>query len=400
MAGKAIPLAQFLDGTPGPSGSDELPSAPTAGSGEQVASAKYTVEWNGNGPLPIPDEVVKASEHLTKFNATNPLHTQPPATLEEFKAKVNELVLEYFDSADVMEVIRQLEELKMPRQHDQLVRRAIILSLERTDREREMVAVLVSSLHVRRVVSSSQVFEAFISLLESVTDLMLDCPSADGMLAHFLADAVLDGCLTPTFILEPPPLNVKLSKEAVEVASGVLEDAAKRLRDGTAIAAPSESLSVPLDAVKKNIESLVAEYLQVRAPRRPRSRAASRSRAARAARPRAAGRRRRRGRPPAARGPRTPAAAARGGEARRARRDPARAEGVRGHLAHDLRALRLGAPRRGDRARVRGADRGGCGPLARCATRAAAAGQLRRARGVGRRARDLVRAAGAAHGAV
>jgi len=258
MAGKAIPLAKFLDGA-GPA--DDLPKAPVAASQDEKGT-KYVMEWNGNGPLPLPPDVVKANENQKMFTASNRLITKPPQTVEEFKARISESILEYFDSADVMEVIRQLEELRMPLQHHQLVRRAIILSIERSDREREMAAVLISSLYVRRVISSTQVFDAFISLLESAEDIMIDNPACDGQLAHFLADAVLDGCLTPTFILEPPPLSVNLAASARAVADGILVDAARRLREGTAVAAPTESLAVPLEEVKRTIESMVAEYLQ------------------------------------------------------------------------------------------------------------------------------------------
>jgi hypothetical protein len=253
-----IPLGVFLEGQ----GADELPSAPGRHLDEPVGT-KYTVEWSGDGPLPLPPDIVKANAAKTTFTASNRLLTQP-TSLEEFKAKLADLIREYFDSADVMEVIRQLDELRMPRHHDQLVRRAIVLSLERTDREREMSAVLISSLYVRRIISSAQVFDAFIVLLETAADLQLDVPAATRMLAHFLADAVLDGCLTPTFILEPPPLSIKLTADQKGVADRILAEAAVRLREGTAIAAPSDVLTIPLQEVKATIESLITEYLQVR----------------------------------------------------------------------------------------------------------------------------------------
>eukprot|EP00302_Diacronema_sp_CCMP2436_P015422 CAMPEP_0179868094 /NCGR_PEP_ID=MMETSP0982-20121206/18599_1 /TAXON_ID=483367 /ORGANISM="non described non described, Strain CCMP 2436" /LENGTH=542 /DNA_ID=CAMNT_0021757655 /DNA_START=60 /DNA_END=1688 /DNA_ORIENTATION=+ len=269
-AAKAVPLATFLASSARGGLDNDLPSARAAADEsaraaadeEQAAGTKYVVEWNGNGPLPLPPDVVKANLNNKTFTASNRLHTKPPASVEEFKAKLADLVLEYFDSADVMEVIRQLEELQMPRHHEQLVRRAIMLSLERSDREREMAAVLIASLHVRRIISSTQVFDAFITLLEMSADLQLDCPTADAMLAHFLADAVLDGCLTPTFILEPPPLSLRLSAEQKSAAERILGEAKGRLREGTALAAPTDALQVPLDVVKVAIESLVAEYLQ------------------------------------------------------------------------------------------------------------------------------------------
>lgn len=276
MATKTVPLSQFLAGGARAAADDDSPlptaSAAREGKGEAVGT-KYVVEWNGSGPLPLPPDVVKANVNNQTFTASNKL-LSPPASLDVFKLRLADLVREYFDSSDVMEVIRQLEEMQMPRHHDQLVRRAIVLSLERSDREREMAAVLISSLHVRRIISSTQVFDAFIALLEMSADILLDNPTADAMLAHFLSDAVLDGCLTPTFILEPPPLSVKLGEEQLGVARRVLAEAERRLREGTALAAPSDAMHVPLQQVKATIESLIAEYLQAR-------RAAQRARAAR-----------------------------------------------------------------------------------------------------------------------
>jgi hypothetical protein len=267
MPAKAVPLSVFLSsGSHAAAEEDALPTAPLASSAEG-GGKKYVVEWSGDGPLPLPPDVVQANINNRTFTASNKLFAKPPATLEEFKVKIAELILEFFDSNCVMEVVRQLEELQMPRTHGELVRRAILLSLDRSDREREMVAVLISSLHVRRIISSTQVFNAFLALLESAADIILDVPAADGMLAHFLADAALDGCLTPTFILEPPPLSIKLTADQRAVADRILAEAARRLHDGTALAAPSAALSVPLSQVKATIESFIAEYLQVRRAR-------------------------------------------------------------------------------------------------------------------------------------
>ena len=57
------------------------------------------------------------------------------------------IVEEYFASADIGEVSESLDDLGAPDLMHYFVKRLVMLSLDRKDREREMASVLLSSLY-------------------------------------------------------------------------------------------------------------------------------------------------------------------------------------------------------------------------------------------------------------
>lgn len=70
-----------------------------------------------------------------------------PYSIGEFKKAVKEAVREYFESSDLDEVATRLLELEEPGLHHIFVKHAVQLAMDRKDREREMVSVLLSSLY-------------------------------------------------------------------------------------------------------------------------------------------------------------------------------------------------------------------------------------------------------------
>jgi hypothetical protein len=68
----------------------------------------------------------------------------PMMTLSEFKRRLNAALNEYFISEDLPELIQIVTSLSCPEYHYDIVKRAISLSLDRTDREREMVSPSLS----------------------------------------------------------------------------------------------------------------------------------------------------------------------------------------------------------------------------------------------------------------
>ena len=103
--------------------------------------------------------------------------------------------------ADVKEAARCVDELGAPHFHLHVVKRSVILAMDKAGREREMIAVLLSAFHARGVLTSKDVSDGFGALLEGLDDLLLDIPSAATLVAHFLADAHLDG-LVPLSALD------------------------------------------------------------------------------------------------------------------------------------------------------------------------------------------------------
>ena len=71
--------------------------------------------------------------------------------------------------------------------------------MDRHDREKEMAAVLLSSLYAD-VIEPEQVSKGFSKLLDSADDLALDIPNAVDVLALFFAHVVVDDILPSTFL--------------------------------------------------------------------------------------------------------------------------------------------------------------------------------------------------------
>lgn len=114
----------------------------------------------------------------------------------EFKRRATEMLREYYSSADAAEVARCLGELQEPGLHHLFVKRAVSLALDRSDRERELTAQLLSSLFPG-LLTREQVALGFTMLLDSMEDLALDIPDATNLVSLFLGRAIVDDVSEP-----------------------------------------------------------------------------------------------------------------------------------------------------------------------------------------------------------
>jgi programmed cell death protein 4 len=115
----------------------------------------------------------------------------PMLTKSEFKIRVGDIVKEYFDSGDADEVIRSIDELKCQKYHEEVVKKAISLSLDEGPRERELVSRLLTCLHPYPL-EDEQMTAGFDILLDSLEDLSIDIPDAKTIVGCFLARAIVD----------------------------------------------------------------------------------------------------------------------------------------------------------------------------------------------------------------
>ena len=67
--------------------------------------------------------------------------------------------------------------------------------LDKKALERELLSMLVSSLHMRLVISEDHISGACLLLVASLEDLKLDVPKAEEFLAYYVAHALVDRCL-------------------------------------------------------------------------------------------------------------------------------------------------------------------------------------------------------------
>ncbi|GBG31866.1 Programmed cell death protein 4 [Hondaea fermentalgiana] len=140
--------------------------------------------------------------------------------LADFKVKSVSIVAEYLSSEDIDDLKRSVVELHSSMLLYEFVRRAVTLGMERKARERELVSVALSELHGSRILSAAQVAKGFERLFELIDDLSLDIPNAKKFLSQFVARAVADEILPPSFLNDP--LIQHIGAEVVENAKILL----------------------------------------------------------------------------------------------------------------------------------------------------------------------------------
>lgn len=153
------------------------------------------------------------------INGTTVFHPSVGA----YKKSCLAAVREYFESGDAQEVARQLQELGEPAFAHIFIKQAVAASLDRRDRERELISILLPKL-LPLSMPEDQVSAAFARLLVAADDLALDIPEAGHMLALFLARAIADEVLPPRFLTEVlSHLDAgSLGVEVVQASGGML----------------------------------------------------------------------------------------------------------------------------------------------------------------------------------
>jgi len=143
------------------------------------------------GPFHLPRELSMARE-------------LPPISLKTFRAAVDGLLDELFMSNDFACFVEQLEELNCKLYHDELVAHVIRTSLDRNDRERDIVEELITLMKKSSHLSVGQLSRGFEKLFLTWEDIVLDAPDAPAMILKFVELAIADGVLPPNFIARLP----------------------------------------------------------------------------------------------------------------------------------------------------------------------------------------------------
>jgi len=253
-AKKPIPLSTFLSGgnagpgSPTPA-SDELPRRPNESSDAPPAgSRRWIAEWDGESELLVSNVLPAAAVAADAADAAT--------SIEAFKIAVDLCLREFLSSGDVKEAARCVDELGAPHFHLHVVKRSVILAMDKAGREREMIAVLLSAFHARGVLTSKDVSDGFGALLEGLDDLLLDIPSAATLVAHFLADAHLDG-LVPLSALD---VLEKSEKAQGTACREVLKEARGRLVGRV----PLGGSQLDKREVRTQLRRVIEEFLSAR----------------------------------------------------------------------------------------------------------------------------------------
>ncbi|XP_066151031.1 programmed cell death protein 4 [Euwallacea fornicatus] len=125
----------------------------------------------------------------------------PELPSEDLKKKCEPIILEFFESNDIQEVIQSVEEAVSPNHRYVFVQQAIEIAMDHKPSHRELTSVLISDLY-GYVLSESDIVKAFENLLADLNDLILDIPDAPIVLGNFIARAIADDCIPPRFIVD------------------------------------------------------------------------------------------------------------------------------------------------------------------------------------------------------
>lgn len=179
--------------------------------------------------------------------------------LQAYKLRVRSILDEFFTAEDFEEVARGLDETGAPVFRYEFVKRAIVMAMGRSARDRELLSRLFSHLYDRHVLKPESVGKGFERLFEQVDDLSIDYHDAPQVLANFLARAVADELLPPAF----------LSDSLVEDLGGEVVTQAKVLLSMPHAAARLERVWGPgstedLTELKESIRMALEEYLDTR----------------------------------------------------------------------------------------------------------------------------------------
>jgi programmed cell death protein 4 len=176
-------------------------------------------------------------------------------TLTTYKKTIEPPISELFVSGDFDEIARTIFELEAPEYSYEFVKRLVNMSFDKTDKERELVSQLLSAL-CPDVLSSSMVGKGFERLFEIVDEIEKDAPLARSHLATYLARAVLDEVIPPSFLGDSVVCN--LGGEIVDQAKILLsrDHGGARLEKSWG---PGDGR--PVQEMKIEIDQCMQEYL-------------------------------------------------------------------------------------------------------------------------------------------
>ncbi|KAJ0237395.1 MA3 DOMAIN-CONTAINING TRANSLATION REGULATORY FACTOR 2 [Hirschfeldia incana] len=145
-------------------------------------------------------------------------------TAEDVKGRINDLLKEYVMSGDKKEAFRCIKGLKVPFFHHEIVKRALIMAMERQKAQVKLLDLLKEAVEVG-LINTTQVTKGFSRIIDSVEDLSLDIPEARSVLQSFISKAASEGWLCASSLK-----SLSAGEKLLENSSaGVFKDKAKSI---------------------------------------------------------------------------------------------------------------------------------------------------------------------------
>lgn len=149
-------------------------------------------------------------------------HVTPELHNDEFQKKMGPLLQEYYHNGETREVCDILSNLNISHLKHQIASFSIAMAMDKKAPQREMTSRLLSDLYGCGVLKEEEVELGFQVLMNTLSDLTLDTPDAPVILGQFMARAIADDILTPSFVSEfEHPSD--LGRKAVDKANTLLK---------------------------------------------------------------------------------------------------------------------------------------------------------------------------------
>jgi len=135
---------------------------------------------------------------------------------EDLEERVSSILRDYLSSLDYNDAESTVKELKSSSSSamSKLVEVGIVLSLEKDEKEREIIWKFYTTLFTNGILFQDNFVQGFRAILESLKDLEVDIPFAPKLVGKFIGQAVNDKCINPTY-LEGIDEKVKTSMNEV-----------------------------------------------------------------------------------------------------------------------------------------------------------------------------------------
>ena len=121
------------------------------------------------------------------------------AEIRALKSKIADIVTDLFVNEEIDDAIESIQSLHCDSVHYEVIKAILRSALDRNNRQRELTSRFLAYT-AQSLFSAPSIEKAFSVLLERVEDVWLDVPDILHLLSVFIARAVVDECLSPSFL--------------------------------------------------------------------------------------------------------------------------------------------------------------------------------------------------------
>ncbi|XP_069891502.1 eukaryotic translation initiation factor 4 gamma 2 [Dipodomys merriami] len=129
---------------------------------------------------------------------------KPPPSKEELLKLTETVVTEYLNSGNTNEAVNSVREVRAPKHFlPEMLSKVIILSLDRSDEDKEKASSLISLLKQEGIATSDNFMQAFLNVLDQCPKLEVDIPLVKSYLAQFAARAIISELVSISELAQP-----------------------------------------------------------------------------------------------------------------------------------------------------------------------------------------------------